>query len=183
MLGVGPRPAPPPVHQGPWSPGLTSHSGPRQLKGERRQDGAEEGAGTYGPPLPRKLPRHPQGRRGRGWRRGAGARPSLCGYGPGRPAGVLVLGMATSPSSLGHVMRTKSCDSVPGSQGPDSEDNRAAEKKGETGPGQTGTLTPSEAPRASVPFHPTAQPSSDLLSTCHVLGAGAAQTNTSGSSA
>lgn len=55
-------------------------------------------------------------------------------------------------------------------QGLDSGDNRAAEKKGEMEPGQTGTLTAPEAPRAPVPFHPTAQPSSDSLSTGSVLG-------------
>lgn len=52
-----------------------------------------------------------------------------------------------------------------------SEDNRAAEKKGKMGPGWIGTLTPSKAPRMSVPFHSTVQSSSYLLSTYYVLGA------------
>lgn len=33
-----------------------------------------------------------------------------------------------------------------------SEDSRAAEKKGKMGPGRTGTLTPFKAPRRSIPF-------------------------------
>lgn len=53
-----------------------------------------------------------------------------------------------------------------------SEDNMAAERKGKMGPGQTGNLTPSKAPRTSVPFLSTVQSFSYLLSIRYVLGYG-----------